>query len=148
MLQQMSGLTWAHVSVGSCLWVTHNTHIISHVINGQNQHILTFCVPLLCAVLYEIYRPDNKPLTLMLPVNTSVQDVMSAVVKPGGDHILVKMNSAGGETHLTIYISFKSPVHVKQFGIEHSELLMQFPCQPESCSLIFYHPLSVHYAEN
>lgn len=50
-----------------------------------------------CAVLYEIYRPDNKPLTLMLPVNTSVQEVMSATVKPGGDHILVKMNSTGGE---------------------------------------------------
>lgn len=48
------------------------------------------------AVLYEIYRPDNKPLTLMLPVNTSVQDVMSAIVKPGGDHVLVKMNSTGG----------------------------------------------------
>uniref|UniRef100_A0A3B4TDA2 Rap guanine nucleotide exchange factor 3 n=1 Tax=Seriola dumerili TaxID=41447 RepID=A0A3B4TDA2_SERDU len=46
-------------------------------------------------VLYEIYRPDSKPLTLMLPVNASVQDVMSAIVKPGGDHILVKMNSTG-----------------------------------------------------
>lgn len=33
----------------------------------------------------------------MLPVNTSVQDVISAVVKPGGDHVLVKMNSAGGQ---------------------------------------------------
>uniref|UniRef100_A0AAQ4PAG3 Rap guanine nucleotide exchange factor (GEF) 3 n=1 Tax=Gasterosteus aculeatus aculeatus TaxID=481459 RepID=A0AAQ4PAG3_GASAC len=44
----------------------------------------------------KIYRPDNKPLTLMLPVNTSVKDVMSAIVKPGGDHILVKMNSMGG----------------------------------------------------
>uniref|UniRef100_A0A3Q0S9I3 Rap guanine nucleotide exchange factor 3 n=1 Tax=Amphilophus citrinellus TaxID=61819 RepID=A0A3Q0S9I3_AMPCI len=45
--------------------------------------------------LYEIYRPDNKPLTLMLPVNTSVQDVMSAIGKAGGDHVLVKMNSTG-----------------------------------------------------
>uniref|UniRef100_A0A672GS89 Rap guanine nucleotide exchange factor 3-like n=1 Tax=Salarias fasciatus TaxID=181472 RepID=A0A672GS89_SALFA len=50
------------------------------------------------SVLYEIFRPDSKPLTVMLPVNTSVQEVMAAVVKPGGDHILVKMNSAGGET--------------------------------------------------
>uniref|UniRef100_A0A3Q0S9L3 Rap guanine nucleotide exchange factor 3 n=1 Tax=Amphilophus citrinellus TaxID=61819 RepID=A0A3Q0S9L3_AMPCI len=47
-------------------------------------------------LLYEIYRPDNKPLTLMLPVNTSVQDVMSAIGKAGGDHVLVKMNSTGG----------------------------------------------------
>lgn len=48
------------------------------------------------AVLYEICRPDSKALTVMLPVNTTVQDVISAVAKPGGDHVLVKMNSAGG----------------------------------------------------
>lgn len=61
------------------------------------QHVLIFrLLSRLGAVLYEIYRPDNKPLTLMLPVNTSVQDVMSAIVKPGGDHVLVKMNSTGG----------------------------------------------------
>uniref|UniRef100_A0A4W6FLM5 Rap guanine nucleotide exchange factor 3 n=1 Tax=Lates calcarifer TaxID=8187 RepID=A0A4W6FLM5_LATCA len=53
-------------------------------------------------VLYEIYRPDSKPLTLMLPVNTSVQDVMSAIVKPGGDHILVKMNSTGERAQLKL----------------------------------------------
>lgn len=47
------------------------------------------------AVLYEICRPDSKALTVMLPVNTTVQDVLSAVGKPG-DHVLVKMNSAGG----------------------------------------------------
>lgn len=57
----------------------------------------------LCAVLYEIYRPDNKPLSLMLPVNASVQDVMSAIVKPGGDHILIKMNSTGGGTCVITY---------------------------------------------
>ncbi|XP_040007544.1 rap guanine nucleotide exchange factor 3 isoform X3 [Xiphias gladius] len=53
-------------------------------------------------VLYEIYRPDNKPLTLMLPVNTSVQDVMSAIGRPGGDHILVKMNSMGERAQLKL----------------------------------------------
>ncbi|KAM4562610.1 rap guanine nucleotide exchange factor 3 isoform 2-T3 [Odontesthes bonariensis] len=53
-------------------------------------------------VLYEIYRPDNKPLTLMLPVNTSVQDVMAAIVKPGGDHVLVKMNSTGERAQLKL----------------------------------------------
>ncbi|XP_045913168.1 rap guanine nucleotide exchange factor 3 isoform X2 [Micropterus dolomieu] len=53
-------------------------------------------------VLYEIYRPDNKPLTLMLPVNTSVQDVMSAIVKPGGDHILVKINSTGERAQIKL----------------------------------------------
>uniref|UniRef100_A0AAQ5X9K6 Rap guanine nucleotide exchange factor (GEF) 3 n=1 Tax=Amphiprion ocellaris TaxID=80972 RepID=A0AAQ5X9K6_AMPOC len=53
-------------------------------------------------VLYEIFRPDNKPLTLMLPVNTSVQDVMAAIVKPGGDHVLVKMNSTGERAQLKL----------------------------------------------
>ncbi|XP_051280642.1 rap guanine nucleotide exchange factor 3 [Dicentrarchus labrax] len=53
-------------------------------------------------VLYEIYRPDNKPLTLMLPVNSSVQDVMSAIVKSGGDHVLVKMNSTGERAQLKL----------------------------------------------
>ncbi|XP_059188906.1 rap guanine nucleotide exchange factor 3 [Centropristis striata] len=53
-------------------------------------------------VLYEIYRPDNKPLTLMLPVNSSVQDVMSAIVKPGGDHVVVKMNSTGDRAQLKL----------------------------------------------
>uniref|UniRef100_A0A8C6NT43 Rap guanine nucleotide exchange factor 3 n=1 Tax=Nothobranchius furzeri TaxID=105023 RepID=A0A8C6NT43_NOTFU len=51
-------------------------------------------------LLYEVYRPDNKPLSLMLPVNSSVQDVMSALVKPVGDHVLVKMNSAGAQLKL------------------------------------------------
>ncbi|XP_074537361.1 rap guanine nucleotide exchange factor 3 isoform X1 [Halichoeres trimaculatus] len=53
-------------------------------------------------VLYEIFRPDNKPLTLMLPVNSSVQEVMSAIVKPGGDHVLVKMNSTGERAQLKL----------------------------------------------
>ncbi|XP_034446096.1 rap guanine nucleotide exchange factor 3 isoform X2 [Hippoglossus hippoglossus] len=53
-------------------------------------------------VLYEICSPDNKAVTLMLPVNTSVQDVMSAVVKPGGDHVLVKMNSSGERAQLKL----------------------------------------------
>uniref|UniRef100_A0A8C7RLZ0 Rap guanine nucleotide exchange factor (GEF) 3 n=1 Tax=Oncorhynchus mykiss TaxID=8022 RepID=A0A8C7RLZ0_ONCMY len=47
-------------------------------------------------VLYEIFRPDHTSVTLMLPVNTSVQEVMSSLVNPGGDHVLVKMNSKGG----------------------------------------------------
>lgn len=53
-------------------------------------------------VLYEICGPDNKPLTLMLPVNSSVQDAMSAIVKPGGDHVLVKMNSTGDRAQLKL----------------------------------------------
>uniref|UniRef100_A0A8C8CLR1 Rap guanine nucleotide exchange factor (GEF) 3 n=1 Tax=Oncorhynchus tshawytscha TaxID=74940 RepID=A0A8C8CLR1_ONCTS len=47
-----------------------------------------------------IFRPDHTSVTLMLPVNTSVQEVMSSLVNPGGDHVLVKMNSKG-ESMLT-----------------------------------------------
>ncbi|TNN54141.1 Rap guanine nucleotide exchange factor 4 [Liparis tanakae] len=53
-------------------------------------------------VLYEIHRPDNNPITLMLAVNTSVEDVLSAIVKPGGDHLLVKMNSTGERAQLKL----------------------------------------------
>ncbi|XP_017274678.1 rap guanine nucleotide exchange factor 3 isoform X1 [Kryptolebias marmoratus] len=53
-------------------------------------------------VLYEIYKSDNKALSLMLPVNSSVQEVMSAIVKPGGDHVLVKMNSSGERAQLKL----------------------------------------------
>lgn len=91
----------------------------------------------LCAVLYEIYRPDNKPLSLMLPVNASVQDVMSAIVKPGGDHILIKMNSTGGGTCLMTYRECKrrnlSNCHV---------VIHQLSSDSSCCSL------SVHYAQS
>ncbi|XP_061645749.1 rap guanine nucleotide exchange factor 3 isoform X2 [Phyllopteryx taeniolatus] len=53
-------------------------------------------------VLYEIYTPDHQALTLMLPVNTSVQEIMLSLVKPGGDHVLVKMNSAGERAELKL----------------------------------------------
>ncbi|XP_068600279.1 rap guanine nucleotide exchange factor 3 [Brachionichthys hirsutus] len=44
---------------------------------------------------HEIYGVDGKPLILMLPVNASVQDMMSATGRTGDDHVLVKMNSTG-----------------------------------------------------
>ncbi|KAI1897055.1 hypothetical protein AGOR_G00079180 [Albula goreensis] len=53
-------------------------------------------------VLYEIYRPNHSSVTLMLPVSTSVQDLMSSLVNPGGDHVLVKMNSAGDRAQLKL----------------------------------------------
>ncbi|XP_037539736.1 rap guanine nucleotide exchange factor 3 [Nematolebias whitei] len=56
-------------------------------------------------VLYEIYKSDYKPLSLMLPVDSPVQEVMSAVVKPGGDHVLVKMNSSGERAQLKLEAS-------------------------------------------
>ncbi|CAB1336576.1 unnamed protein product [Coregonus sp. 'balchen'] len=45
---------------------------------------------------------DHTSITLMLPVNTSVQEMMSSLVNPGGDHVLVKMNSMGDRTQLKL----------------------------------------------
>ncbi|KAK7884943.1 hypothetical protein WMY93_028066 [Mugilogobius chulae] len=53
-------------------------------------------------VLYEIYEPQHKALTVMLPVNASVKDVMSAVLKSESEHVLVKMNSAGERAQLKL----------------------------------------------
>uniref|UniRef100_A0A673CRJ2 Rap guanine nucleotide exchange factor (GEF) 3 n=1 Tax=Sphaeramia orbicularis TaxID=375764 RepID=A0A673CRJ2_9TELE len=77
--------------------LSYTFDIIAHLL----PHKCIFCFCLL-KVLYEIYQPDNKPLTVMLPVNTSVQDVMSAVVKPGNDHVLVKLNSTGERAQLKL----------------------------------------------
>ncbi|XP_034028997.1 rap guanine nucleotide exchange factor 3 isoform X2 [Thalassophryne amazonica] len=53
-------------------------------------------------VMYELHRPDGKPLTLILPVNSSVHDVLTAADRPGGDHVLVKMNSTGERAQLKL----------------------------------------------
>lgn len=51
-------------------------------------------------VPYEVYRADHSCLVTVLPVNASVRDILRALgpqLGPEGDHILVKVNSAGGE---------------------------------------------------
>ncbi|XP_023660789.2 rap guanine nucleotide exchange factor 3 isoform X1 [Paramormyrops kingsleyae] len=53
-------------------------------------------------VLYEIFRPDHNCITLMLPVNSTVQDIMTSLVGPDGDHVLVNMNSAGDRVQLKL----------------------------------------------
>lgn len=52
---------------------------------------------------YEIYRPDHSCLITVLPVNASVRDVLRSLAPRlgrDGEHILVKVNSAGGERAL------------------------------------------------
>lgn len=49
------------------------------------------------AVLYEIFKPDHKPVTVMLPVDASVNDILTTLVDPERDYVLVKMNSSGGK---------------------------------------------------
>ncbi|XP_054651091.1 rap guanine nucleotide exchange factor 3 [Dunckerocampus dactyliophorus] len=53
-------------------------------------------------VVYQIHTADHQALTLTLPVNSTVQEVMSSLVKPGGDHVLVRMNSAGERAELKL----------------------------------------------
>ena len=65
----------------------------------------------------------------MLPVNTSVQEVLSAVVKPGADYVLVKMNSMGGGVHDAAY------KHLAQQGTAWNTYVFRF------CS---YHNLAIH----
>ncbi|KAL1020693.1 hypothetical protein UPYG_G00003430 [Umbra pygmaea] len=51
-------------------------------------------------VLYEMFRPDQTSVTVMLPVNASVQDILLSLFNPGGGHVLVKMNSMGDRVQL------------------------------------------------
>lgn len=49
---------------------------------------------------YEIYRPDHSCLVTVLPINASVRDVLRSLAPQLGrdrEHLLVKVNSAGGE---------------------------------------------------
>lgn len=93
-------IIWSHQLKDLWVLFMSNTSLCtSSIITSSYLDSYSICLSL-CTVLYEIFRPDNKPLTLMLPVNSSVQEVMSAIVKPGGDHVLVKMNSTGGETDI------------------------------------------------
>lgn len=51
-------------------------------------------------VPYEIFRADHSCLVSVLPVNASVRDVLRALAPRLGqdrEHVLVKVNSAGGE---------------------------------------------------
>lgn len=48
-------------------------------------------------VLYEIFKPDHKVVTLMLPVDASVKNILSTLVEPDSNYVLVKMNSSGGK---------------------------------------------------
>uniref|UniRef100_A0A8C9TRS5 Rap guanine nucleotide exchange factor 3 n=1 Tax=Scleropages formosus TaxID=113540 RepID=A0A8C9TRS5_SCLFO len=75
--------------------------LVSHTLFESNKPC-PFSCPQTFPVLYEIFRPDHTSITLMLPVNTSVQGLISSLVDPGGEHVLVKMNSAGDRVQLKL----------------------------------------------
>ncbi|KAL1250224.1 hypothetical protein QQF64_021229 [Cirrhinus molitorella] len=53
-------------------------------------------------VLYEIFKPDHKVVTVMLPVDASVNDILTTLVDPERDYVLVKMNSSGDRVQLKL----------------------------------------------
>uniref|UniRef100_A0A663N6B7 Rap guanine nucleotide exchange factor 3 n=1 Tax=Athene cunicularia TaxID=194338 RepID=A0A663N6B7_ATHCN len=56
-------------------------------------------------VPYEIYRPDHSCLITVLPVNASVRDVLRSLAPRlgrDGEHVLVKVNSAGDKVGLQL----------------------------------------------
>uniref|UniRef100_A0A673WL49 Rap guanine nucleotide exchange factor 3 n=1 Tax=Salmo trutta TaxID=8032 RepID=A0A673WL49_SALTR len=88
-----SGLLYEHTQI-LCALTDWSVLIIVSILcfNAKMSSPMSLCF----LVLYEIFRPDHTSVTLMLPVNSSVQEVMSSLINPGGDHVLVKMNSMGG----------------------------------------------------
>ncbi|XP_057219186.1 rap guanine nucleotide exchange factor 3 isoform X3 [Triplophysa rosa] len=53
-------------------------------------------------VLYEILKPDHKVITLMLSVDASVKNILSTLVDPDSNYVLVKMNSSGDRVQLKL----------------------------------------------
>uniref|UniRef100_A0A6Q2XWL5 Rap guanine nucleotide exchange factor (GEF) 3 n=1 Tax=Esox lucius TaxID=8010 RepID=A0A6Q2XWL5_ESOLU len=71
-------------------------------------------------VLYELFRPDHTSVTVVLPVISSVQDLLSSLVNPGGGHILVKINSMGGRWLRFLFTCPLGTPLREQQGPEHS----------------------------
>ncbi|XP_051517668.1 rap guanine nucleotide exchange factor 3 isoform X2 [Myxocyprinus asiaticus] len=53
-------------------------------------------------VLYEIFKPDHKAVTVMLQVDASVKDILSTLVDPERNYVLIKMNSLGDRVQLKL----------------------------------------------
>ncbi|XP_051961271.1 rap guanine nucleotide exchange factor 3-like isoform X2 [Xyrauchen texanus] len=53
-------------------------------------------------VLYEIFKPDHTAVTVMLPVDASVKDILSTLVDPEKNYVLIKINSSGDRVQLKL----------------------------------------------
>uniref|UniRef100_A0A3B5M6Z3 Rap guanine nucleotide exchange factor (GEF) 3 n=1 Tax=Xiphophorus couchianus TaxID=32473 RepID=A0A3B5M6Z3_9TELE len=89
------------------------------------------------SVLYEIYKADSKALSLMLPISSSVQEVMSAIVKSDGDHVLVKMNSSGGGPHFYDFPIVVETLYMYTFYIRLSSSRLTGP-EVTQVELVYY----------
>uniref|UniRef100_A0A8C4RT74 Rap guanine nucleotide exchange factor 3 n=1 Tax=Erpetoichthys calabaricus TaxID=27687 RepID=A0A8C4RT74_ERPCA len=53
-------------------------------------------------VRYQIFKPDHSSVTLLLPVNSPVKEILSALQASNGNMILVRINSAGEKHQLKL----------------------------------------------
>uniref|UniRef100_A0A672MK09 Rap guanine nucleotide exchange factor 3 n=1 Tax=Sinocyclocheilus grahami TaxID=75366 RepID=A0A672MK09_SINGR len=54
------------------------------------------------AVLYEIFKPDHKAVTVMLPVDASVKDILTTLVDPESDYVLTPVKEQLGPEKSTM----------------------------------------------
>uniref|UniRef100_A0A672MYJ8 Rap guanine nucleotide exchange factor 3 n=1 Tax=Sinocyclocheilus grahami TaxID=75366 RepID=A0A672MYJ8_SINGR len=94
------------------------------------------------AVLYEIFKPDHKAVTVMLSVDASVNDILTTLVDPERDYVLVKMNSSGDRVQLkleTTAVSASLGVNEKLFLCSASQVEQLTPVKeqlgPEKSSM-------------
>ncbi|XP_075758203.1 rap guanine nucleotide exchange factor 3 [Pelodiscus sinensis] len=79
-------------------------------------------------VPYEVYRADHSCLTVVLPVNASVRDVLQALACQEGEHgerVLVKVNSAGDKAGLpmdTVGVYTSLGLNERLFVVDVQEL--------------------------
>ncbi|XP_016139454.1 rap guanine nucleotide exchange factor 3-like [Sinocyclocheilus grahami] len=93
-------------------------------------------------VLYEIFKPDHKAVTVMLSVDASVNDILTTLVDPERDYVLVKMNSSGDRVQLkleTTAVSASLGVNEKLFLCSASQVEQLTPVKeqlgPEKSSM-------------
>uniref|UniRef100_A0A672MF82 Rap guanine nucleotide exchange factor 3 n=1 Tax=Sinocyclocheilus grahami TaxID=75366 RepID=A0A672MF82_SINGR len=86
------------------------------------------------SILYEIFKPDHKAVTVMLPVDASVKDILTTLVDPESDYVLVKMNSSGDRVQLkleTTAVSASLGVNEKLFLCSASQVKQLTPVKEQ-----------------
>ncbi|XP_053311892.1 rap guanine nucleotide exchange factor 3 [Spea bombifrons] len=92
-------------NTGGCTPPQIKNHNYSNMFSGieEDQPGNSYTIQAQDKVPYDIYRPDHSCVTTMLPVNASVQEVISSFITKNGchrDQILVKVNSSGEQVCL------------------------------------------------
>ncbi|KAG2467651.1 RPGF3 factor, partial [Polypterus senegalus] len=85
-------------------------------------------------IRYQIFKPDHSSVTLLLPVNAPVKEILSALQASNGNMILVRMNSAGEKHQLkldtsSVFTSLGVNERLFACSSEEVEKLMPLPEQ-------------------